>query len=135
LIDDAMLRPGRLGKLLYVPLPSAADRVSILKAVTKKISLSNRSETEKGFVNIESIGFDSRLDGFSGADLAALVREAGLEVIREITDKSNMPSAVLETNECAILDESELIIRSHHFEAALKRVKPSVSLQDRQRFY
>lgn len=35
LIDDAMLRPGRLGKLLYVPLPSASDRASILRAVTR----------------------------------------------------------------------------------------------------
>lgn len=35
LIDDAMLRPGRLGKLLYVPLPSPSDRVSILKALAR----------------------------------------------------------------------------------------------------
>jgi hypothetical protein len=35
LIDDAMLRPGRLGKLLYVPLPSASDRTSILTAICR----------------------------------------------------------------------------------------------------
>jgi ribosome biogenesis ATPase len=35
LIDDAMLRPGRLGKLLYVPLPSAGDRSSILSAICR----------------------------------------------------------------------------------------------------
>lgn len=35
LIDDAMLRPGRLGKLLYVPLPSATDRSSILAAICR----------------------------------------------------------------------------------------------------
>lgn len=36
LIDDAILRPGRLGKLLYVPLPNAADRISILQAIVAK---------------------------------------------------------------------------------------------------
>ena len=35
LIDDAMLRPGRLGKLLYVPLPTAPDRISILAALIR----------------------------------------------------------------------------------------------------
>ncbi|CAM9338400.1 unnamed protein product, partial [Hapterophycus canaliculatus] len=39
LIDQAMLRPGRLDRLLYVPLPSAADRVSILKALSATVSL------------------------------------------------------------------------------------------------
>jgi SpoVK/Ycf46/Vps4 family AAA+-type ATPase len=35
LIDDAMLRPGRLGKLLYVPLPDATDRIAILRALVR----------------------------------------------------------------------------------------------------
>ena len=37
LIDDAMLRPGRLGKLLYVPLPDATDRIAILKALVRSV--------------------------------------------------------------------------------------------------
>ena len=56
LIDDAMLRPGRLGKLLYVPLPSSADRGSILKAVSRKISIDDD-------VDLDSLGSDSRADG------------------------------------------------------------------------
>ena len=78
LIDEAMLRPGRLGKLLYVPLPSADDRVSILSAIAKKVHLAND-------VELQSIGIDPRCNGFSGADLAALLREAGIAVIREMT--------------------------------------------------
>ena len=39
IIDPAMLRPGRLDKLLYVPLPSPEDRVSILKTCVKKVPL------------------------------------------------------------------------------------------------
>ena len=38
LIDEAMLRPGRLGKLLYVPLPDAPDRIAILKALVRLLS-------------------------------------------------------------------------------------------------
>lgn len=39
IIDPAMLRPGRLDKLLYVPLPSSDDRVSILKTCVKNVPL------------------------------------------------------------------------------------------------
>lgn len=56
LIDDAMLRPGRLGKLLYVPLPSAADRGSILQAVSRKISVAPD-------VDFNAIGSDPRAEG------------------------------------------------------------------------
>jgi ribosome biogenesis ATPase len=77
LIDDAMLRPGRLGKLLYVPLPSANDRVSILEAVSRNVSI-DRSDAK-----FDVIAHDPRVEGFSGADLAALVREAGLAVLQE----------------------------------------------------
>ena len=73
LIDGAMLRPGRLGKLLYVPLPSEADRVSILQALTRRVSIDVS-------VSVEEFGRDSHTEGFSGADLSALVREAGLAV-------------------------------------------------------
>ena len=40
IIDPAMLRPGRLDKLLYVPLPTAEDRISILKTCVSKVPLS-----------------------------------------------------------------------------------------------
>ena len=83
LIDDAMLRPGRLGKLLYVPLPNAADRISILRALTRKVALDPTLPSEGG-VDVAKIGSDPRTEGFSGADLAALVREAGLAVIRDM---------------------------------------------------
>jgi ribosome biogenesis ATPase len=39
IIDPAMLRPGRLDKLLYVRLPSAPERLDILRTVSKKIPL------------------------------------------------------------------------------------------------
>ena len=39
IIDPAMLRPGRLDKLLYVPLPNKEDRFSILKTLTRKVPI------------------------------------------------------------------------------------------------
>ena len=40
MIDPAMLRPGRLDKLLYVPLPTKDDRLSILKTITRNVPMS-----------------------------------------------------------------------------------------------
>ena len=69
IIDPAMLRPGRLDKLLYVPLPTEDDRLSILKTVTRKVPLA--ADTD-----LEIIAKDPACQGYSGADLSALVREA-----------------------------------------------------------
>jgi len=69
IIDPAMLRPGRLDKLLYVPLPTEDDRLSILKTVTRKVPLA-------ADIDLEIIAKDPACQGYSGADLSALVREA-----------------------------------------------------------
>ncbi len=71
IIDPAMLRPGRLDKLLYVPLPNADDRVQILKTCVNKVPLSED-------VDIVKIASNSACEGYSGADLSALTREAQL---------------------------------------------------------
>ena len=63
LIDPAMLRPGRLDKLLYVPFPSEPERADILRALTGKMPLS-------GSVDLAVVAADKRTEGFSGADLA-----------------------------------------------------------------
>ncbi len=101
LIDDAMLRPGRLGKLLYVPLPTPDDRVGILRALARKVSVDlvdaskpatldavggNQEADQLEKVDIAKIARDHRADGFTGADMAALLREAGLAVMRELMD-------------------------------------------------
>lgn len=65
-MDDAMLRPGRFGKLMYVPLPSPDERGMILKALARKKPID-------GDVDLMAIAKDSRCDNFSGADLSALV--------------------------------------------------------------
>lgn len=69
IIDPAMLRPGRLDKLLYVPLPSKSDRHSILMTVTRSLPMSED-------INLKEVALSKECDGYSGADLSALVREA-----------------------------------------------------------
>lgn len=126
LIDPAMLRPGRLDKLLYVPLPTPKDRTLILNALASKVSLGTD-------VNIEKIATSSRAEGYSGADCAALLREAGLAVIREHALKRY---EIYDSK--GIKDREEisppLQICTRHFHSAFNHVLPSVSKQDQVRY-
>ena len=80
IIDPAMLRPGRLDKLLYVPLPDHNDRCSILETITKNLKLDK--DIELGKINL-----DKRMEGFSGADISSLVREAQLHALKRLNEK------------------------------------------------
>ncbi len=124
LIDPAMLRPGRLDNVIYVPLPSMNDRISILKTLCQPVRLAKD-------VNLNEIGADPRTEGFSGADLSALVREAGLDVIRQIRNKES--GSIHATTEASTSDIDCYVSRTN-FRRAIDRVKPSVSAQDEQYF-
>eukprot|EP00835_Amoeboradix_gromovi_P005311 NODE_488_length_7780_cov_0.211691.p1 type:complete len:576 gc:universal NODE_488_length_7780_cov_0.211691:3859-5586(+) len=73
IIDAALLRPGRIDKMMYVPMPTKEDRFLILKTVTRSIPL--ELNTDMGMI----AGYTK---GFTGADLTALVREASALAIR-----------------------------------------------------
>lgn len=72
-------------------------------------------------VDLRSLSRDPRLDGFTGADLSALVREASLAALRQRINGH------LAADQDIVLDQS-------HFEVALGKVKPSVSRADRARY-
>ncbi|KAM6502170.1 P-loop containing nucleoside triphosphate hydrolase protein [Amanita muscaria] len=74
LIDAALLRPGRLDKALFCDMPDREDRHDILKAISTKVSLS-------ADVNLDEIA--AAAEGYSGADLQALLYNAHLEVVHE----------------------------------------------------
>jgi ribosome biogenesis ATPase len=67
--------------MLYVPLPSPEGRVSILDALTRKTPLGDD-------VVLNEIGRHPSTDGFSGADMAALVREACVVALKVIADSN-----------------------------------------------
>lgn len=69
IVGNMSYRPGRLDKILYVPLPPPEGRGAILQALTRKTPLAVD-------VDVEAVGASPHCHGFSGADLAALVREA-----------------------------------------------------------
>src|SRR3954467_3570885 len=74
LIDPALLRPGRLERLVYVPPPDGSARAAILRASSKAVPLDES-------VDLDALGAD--LDGFSAADCAALIRESALAAMRD----------------------------------------------------
>lgn len=87
LIDPALLRPGRLERLVFVPPPDAEARTMILKAASKGVPLDK-------LVDLTALG--QQTDGFSAADCAALIREAGLTAMRESMSAATVTVAHLE---------------------------------------
>ncbi|PWN38783.1 AAA-domain-containing protein [Ceraceosorus guamensis] len=84
LIDSALLRPGRLDKSLLCDMPDIDDRLDILRAVAKKIRLHAEVDLER---------WARETEGFSGADLQALLYNAHLETIHEAVERAPRPAA------------------------------------------
>lgn len=97
MVDPALLRPGRFDRLILVGKPNADSRLGILKVHTRRMPL--------GDVDLAAIA--AMTDGYVGADLAAVCREAGLAAYREDPDAD--------------------WVLMRHFESALKAVGPSVT--------
>ena len=72
LLDSALLRPGRFDRIVEIPLPDVVGRLSILRVHTKNTPLSSQ-------IDLEEIA--TKTDGFSGAEIKALVVEAGVSAI------------------------------------------------------
>lgn len=82
LIDPALLRPGRLDKSLLCDLPDIEDRLDILKAMSGKVALDEElTSSDDAFAELAR-----RTEGFSGADLQALVSNAQLEAIHDVLE-------------------------------------------------
>ena len=160
-IDPAMLRPGRLDKLLYVPLPPPDGRAAILKTLTRRTPLTPG-------LDVAAIAASARCEGFSGADLASLVREAcvaalkgNLDVARAHDDARERaramrvaeggvvgglsgeappllgdeePNAPPSDSDSAAPHPPPPLVTAAHFDAAFERVQPSVSAADQRRY-
>eukprot|EP00798_Chlamydomonas_sp_ICE-L_P006545 gene6545-3191_t len=96
----------------------APGRVSILKAVSRKSPLA-------ADVDFDVIGNSPKCNGFSGADMAALVREACVLALKESI------AIAVSTNS---KDPSTPLVYSRHFDAAMLRVVPSVSKKDQKQY-
>ena len=74
ILDEALIRPGRLDQLIYIPLPDKPSRVNVLKAVLRKSPIAPN-------VNMEFLA--ELTDGFTGADITELCQRATKAAIRE----------------------------------------------------
>jgi transitional endoplasmic reticulum ATPase len=84
LIDPALLRPGRLERLVFVEPPDAEARREILRTAGKSIPLA---------ADVELDALASELDGYSAADCVALLREAALTAMRRSIDAADVTAA------------------------------------------
>ena len=112
IIDPALLRPGRFDRMIEIGMPDQEARLEILK-----IHTADRPLAED--VNLEDIA--RRTDGYSGADLAAICDEAVMLAIREY---------VLDGKPQEDEEIDKYKIDKKHFEAAIKKVKPSKAEED-----
>jgi ribosome biogenesis ATPase len=134
MIDPAMCRPGRLDKLLYVDLPSADERVDILRTVSRRVPFEDSGSGHRpSAITAVPVALENMVrqqcEGYSGADLAALVREAGVVALRrtmgalEAMEDSSSPAF-----------EPTIHVSVEDFTAALGKVQPSVSSAQRKRY-
>ena len=105
-LDPALLRPGRLESHVEVPLPDEAARLAILEVHAHEKPLG-------GDVDLETLAAET--DGYSGAEIEALVREASMRAIREFAREVGPAEA----NERA----EEVSVTGAHFEAAMRTVE------------
>jgi len=104
MIDDALLRPGRLEQHVEVPNPDAAAREEILRVHTEGKPLSDD-------VSVTTLADDT--EGFSGAELEAVVREASMLAIRETAAQFGPEEATERAD--------EVLLTADHFGRALER--------------
>jgi transitional endoplasmic reticulum ATPase len=123
IIDEALLRPGRFDRILEIPLPDNNSIKEILK-----IHMA-RKPIDKS-VNMDKLVLLAQ--GFSGADIAALVNTAAMSAIKEHI-AVNRSDLTKDKSEMEYTDESQrkerkvpLNITFKHFESAIKKIKPNL---------
>merc|ERR1711939_494571 len=134
-IDSALLRPGRLDQLIYIPLPDETGRVSILSAALKKSPVAP---------DVDLTFIAKNTHGFSGADLTEICQRAAKLAIRqsieadmqkfrerkELERKAEEAGETLpEEMDAEEADPVPEITRAH-FEEAMQFARRSVSDQD-----
>ena len=126
ILDPAVIRPGRLDQLIYIPLPDLKSRIAIFKAQLRKAPLDPA-------IDVEVLARSTH--GFSGADIAEICTTASKLAIREAILETEERQRKLEAGE---IDEDEaakdvgssMLITKRHFNFAMSRARRSVSEKD-----
>jgi transitional endoplasmic reticulum ATPase len=133
IIDPAILRPGRLDQLIYIPLPDLPSRVAILKAVLRKSPVAKD-------VDLDFIA--QKTHGFSGADLTEICQRACKNAIREAIEKDIARTQAADAMDTGAeggatpADDADPVpeITRAHFEEAMGFARRSVSDNDIRKY-
>jgi transitional endoplasmic reticulum ATPase len=106
MLDSALLRPGRFDRIVYVPVPEKEGRLQILEIHTKNMPVKDKKKI------IDKLA--EQTEGYTGADLESLAREAAMLALRENKDAKE--------------------VTEKHFEKAMEKVAPSVTKSDQERY-
>jgi SpoVK/Ycf46/Vps4 family AAA+-type ATPase/intein/homing endonuclease len=131
MIDSSLLRPGRFDRLIYVKVPDTRGRFEILKVHTKRVPISfdgfdyesydysyadtairidaNSPDKEKFMMIIAK-----KTEGFSGADIESLVKEAAIYALRKSIEANNA-------------NGKDIKVTMEDFQQSLAKVKPSIT--------
>ncbi len=117
ILDPALMRAGRFDRVVEIPAPDDATRLDILKVHTSRMPTARS-------VDLKDLA--KRTDGYTGADIENLCREAGMEAIRRLTPK-------VKGGDWNAMPADEAKVGPADFESAAKRIKPSFGKADVER--
>ena len=125
ILDPAVIRPGRLDQLIYIPLPDLKSREAIFKAALRQAPIDPE-------VDIEVLARSTH--GFSGADISEICQSASKLAIREAIlaeedRRKKVEAGELEEDE-GKMSEEEMLITKKHFNFAMSKARRSVSEKD-----
>jgi transitional endoplasmic reticulum ATPase len=106
-IDAALLRPGRLERIVEVPLPDESARESIFRVHTRSMPLRG----------IDPVDLAARTEGYSGSDIEAVVREAGMLAVEDALGRDGAADGI--------------VVTADHFDRALAASEPSITPEQR----
>jgi len=119
ILDPAIMRPGRLDQLIYIPLPDLKSRISVFKAVLKKTPCA------------KNVSFDvlaQLTENFSGADITELCQRATKAAIRDAIEAEEQRKKLMKDGD-EMMEEVEdpvPVLTRAHFEEAFANARTSV---------
>ena len=128
ILDDALLRPGRLDQLVYIPLPDKKSRIAILKAILRKTPLDPK-------IPVDFVG--DLTEGFSGADLKELCNQISKAAIKESIEAEEQKKALMKDRpgeDIEMTEDAVPMITKRHFEFGLANCRKSVTDLDLSKY-
>merc|ERR1712195_6454 len=146
IIDGAVMRPGRLDQLIYIPLPDQESRISIFKANLRKspvagllLSSLEPDPNQDAATRVNIVELATNTNGFSGADITEICQRACKLAIRENITKDIQREREREDNPPTMEEEEEdddlvPFITRAHFEESMMYARRSVSDNDIRKY-